>query len=248
MANRVTRVLSRAGRELTLRREFKQQFETFSQLCEANAVQPPTWNDRYPCMHDATSETGFDHHYIYHPAWAARMLREHTPAKHVDVSSTLAFVATVSAWIPIDFYDFRPAPLQLSQVNALTGDLTNLNFPDDSVESLSCMHVVEHIGLGRYGDPMDPLGDVRAVKELKRVLKPGGQLLFVTPVGESKICFNAHRVYSFDQIVGFFAELELRDWALLPDDVSRGFVDRAPKELFDAQRYGCGCFRFVKPL
>ncbi len=51
-----------------------------------------------------------------------------------------------------------------------TANILDLPFKGNSVESLSCMHVVEHIGLGRYGDPMDPEGDIEAIKELKRVV------------------------------------------------------------------------------
>jgi hypothetical protein len=45
------------------------------------------------------------------------------------------------------------------------------------------MHVVEHVGLGRYGDPIDANGDAQAIKELKCVLWPGGVLYFVVPTG-----------------------------------------------------------------
>jgi hypothetical protein len=111
------------------------------------------------------------------------------------------------------------------------------------------MHVVEHVGLGRYGDPLDYDGDLRAVAELQRVLKAGGQLLFVVPLGgESRIQFNAHRIYTYRQILGMFAELKLVEFTLIPDDGSvLGLVRHASEELANAQRYGCGCFWFQKP-
>ncbi|NDC42314.1 MAG: DUF268 domain-containing protein, partial [Chitinophagia bacterium] len=56
-----------------------------------------------------------------------------------------------------------------------------LPFESDSIPSLSCMHTIEHVGLGRYGDQLDPQGDLKAIAELKRVVQPGGDLLFVTP-------------------------------------------------------------------
>ena len=55
----------------------------------------------------------------------------------------------VSAFIPVEFYDYRPAELSLSGLEFKHADLTHLPFADNSVESLSCMHVIEHIGLGR---------------------------------------------------------------------------------------------------
>jgi SAM-dependent methyltransferase len=143
---------------------------------------------------DATEITPFDAHYIYHPAWAARILKDMAPAKHIDISGTLHFCSILSAFNPVEFYDFRTAPLHLSQLKCGSTDLIALHFSTGSVQSLSCMHTVEHVGLGRYGDPIDPDGDLKAIRELKRVLAPGGNLLFVVPVGKPSVVFNAHRI------------------------------------------------------
>jgi SAM-dependent methyltransferase len=110
------------------------------------------------------------------------------------------------------------------------------------------MHVVEHIGLGRYGDPLDPEGDLKAMAELQRVLAPGGSLYFVVPVGEPRVQFNAHRIYAYRQVIESFPALELRQFALVPDDAETGgLIEGAPPALADQQQYGCGCFWFVKP-
>lgn len=203
------------------------------------------WSDRLAFIDDQTAGTPFDRHYIYHPAWAARVLACTRPSVHVDISSVLHFCSIVSAFIPVKFYDYRPADLRLSDLSAEFADLLALPFPDASVESLSCMHTVEHIGLGRYGDPIDPDGDLRAIAELRRVLAPGGSLLFVVPVGQPRIVFNAHRIYAYEQIMSYFTDLELREFALVPD---RGaLVEHATREMADAQTYGCGCFWFQKP-
>jgi len=158
-------------------------------------------SDLYPCLKDKITTTPFDHHYTYHPAWAARILAQTKPAYHVDISSILHFSTVVSAFIPIKFYDYRPADLKLKNLESGFADLKKLSFADNTVPSLSCMHTIEHIGLGRYGDEIDPQGDTKSMDELKRVLQPGGDLLFVTPVGKPKIEFNAHRIYSYEQII-----------------------------------------------
>lgn len=204
------------------------------------------WKDRYPCLDDKTSKTGFDRHYIYHPAWAARVLAGTRPGFHVDISSSLHFCSIVSAFVPVRFYDYRPADLTLSDLTCSAADLLALPFPDGSIASLSCMHVVEHVGLGRYGDPLDPGGDLKAIAELKRVLAPGGNLLFVVPVGKPKIMFNAHRIYSYEQIMGYFADLKLEEFTLIPEIATSGggLIRNASREMADAQTYGCGCFWF----
>ncbi|MDO8483139.1 MAG: hypothetical protein Q7S86_04975, partial [bacterium] len=74
------------------------------------------WGEKKPCLYDKTAETYFDRHYIYHPAWAARVLAETKPKIHVDIASTLSFSAIVSAFLPIEFYDYRPANLTLSNL------------------------------------------------------------------------------------------------------------------------------------
>ncbi len=120
-------------------------------------------------------------------------------------------------------------------------------FADSSVESLSCMHTIEHVGLGRYGDPLDPEGDLKAIKELIRVLAPGGTLIFVTPIGKAKLEYNAHRIYSYAQIKSYFKELTLKEFSLIPDNfLETGIVKNATEELADKQEWGCGCFWFTK--
>jgi hypothetical protein len=203
------------------------------------------WRERYPQLYDNRPDTNFDRHYIYHPAWAIRIVKQINPKKHVDISSTLNFSSTLSAFIPVDFYDYRPADLELSNLNSKSGNLLNLPFADNSIESISCMHTIEHIGLGRYGDPIDPDGDLKAIKELKRVVTVGGSLIFVAPIGRPKIQFNAHRIYSYEQIMDYFSDLKLEEFSLIKNDEG-GIIKNATKEDADSETYGCGCFWFIK--
>lgn len=205
------------------------------------------WSDRWACFDDSTLATGFDKHYVYHTAWAARVLAGTRPPRHVDISSSLYFVVGVSAFIPIDFYDYRPPELALPGLVCKRADLLNLPFPTASVISLSCMHVVEHIGLGRYGDPIDYDGDHKAAHELARVIAPGGHLLIVLPVGgEARIQFNAHRIYRFEQVTEMFGALTLKEFSLIPDVTQGGLIRDASPQLVNAQNYACGCFLFTR--
>jgi SAM-dependent methyltransferase len=203
------------------------------------------WRDRLACLEDNTSSTTFDRHYIYHPAWAARVLARTKPSLHIDISSTVYFASLVSAFVPIRFLDYRPADLHLSGLNCDRADLLALPFENLSVASISCMHVVEHVGLGRYGDPLDPEGDIKAARELQRVLAPGGSLVFVVPVGLPVIRFNGHRIYSYDQVVDFFPDLKLQEFTLIPESAEDGPpILGASKERVSEEQYGCGCFWF----
>ena len=207
---------------------------------------PLEWRDRWPRLNDRTEHLPFDAHYIYHTAWAARVLAATKPVRHVDISSLAYFSTLCSAFVPIEFYDYRPAGIVLSNLTCGAADLCRLPFEDRSLHSLSCMHTLEHIGLGRYGDPLDAQGDLRALAELQRVLAPGGSLLIVVPVGRPRVQYNAHRIYDPQAIECALPELELRNWSLLKDDWRCGFVDNPTRELALEQSYGCGCFHFFR--
>ena len=228
--------------------KFIRDFKYFKKLTEDTDNRfALDWRNIYPHLGDKTASTTFDKHYVYHIAWAARIVALIKPKFHVDISSSLHFCTVVSAFIPVRFYDYRPVNLQLHQLSTDYADLTSLPFEDESIQSISCMHVVEHVGLGRYGDTLDPDGDLRAMGELQRVLADGGSLLFVVPVGRPRIMFNAHRIYSYEQILEYFGKIHLKEFALIPD--SHGcneIVYNASKELADLQNYGCGCFWFKK--
>ena len=204
-------------------------------------------SDFYPQIFDKTLTTGFDRHYVYHTAWAARQVQKLNPSKHVDIASSLYFPGIVSAFIPVDFYDYRPAPLHLSGLETKHADLTQLHFESNSIQSLSCLHTIEHIGLGRYGDPIDPEGDVKACAELSRVLKPGGSLLFVTPVGrDAVIQFNAHRIYTYGLVLKLFPDLKLTEFSYIPEFGTDGIHEKANPEELKNETYACGCFVFTK--
>ncbi|MDE3184127.1 MAG: DUF268 domain-containing protein [Bacteroidota bacterium] len=230
------------NRKLVLRR-FRSEFDYFNSMDSEKRLKND-WEDIFPCLYDNLEITPFDSHYVYHPAWAARIIKEINPVNHIDISSSLHFCTMLSAFIPTEFYDYRPANLTLSSLTTGKADLTNLFFESESVESISCMHTIEHIGLGRYGDAVDPDGDLKAIKELQRVVKRGGSLLLVTPVGQPKIQYNAHRIYSFELINSLFGEFELKNFSLIDD---RGtYIQNAKADLVKDLFYGCGCFWYVK--
>lgn len=65
----------------------------------------------------------------------------------------------------------------------------------DTIASFSSL---EHAGLGRYGDPINPNGDIEAVRQIHCMLKPDGLFFLSLPTnddGSSHIEYNAHRVY-----------------------------------------------------
>lgn len=225
------------------------QFQAYAELAKGKDLRfELNWDDRWVCLGDDRPKTNFDRHYLYHMAWAARKIADRMPTEHHDFSSHLHFASMVSAFVPTTLYEFRPPDLAIDRLKTDAADLTQLSMADDSLASVSTMHVVEHLGLGRYGDPIRPDADLVAMAELKRVLKPGGDLYFVVPVGKPRIAFNSCRIYSYEQIIESFAGLSLQSFALIEDDVVGGpLINDADPVLVAKQAYACGCFHFVKP-
>ena len=209
---------------------------------------PCRLTDALPIFHERTNTMSFDAHYVYHTGWAARVLSELSPACHIDVSSSLMFSSIASAFVPIKHYDYRNPELDLDGLVCGTQDLLALGFDNHSVDSISCMHVIEHIGLGRYGDPINSLGDLEAAKELMRVLAPGGHLIIVLPLAErAHVRFNGHRIYDLNRVLSLFNGMKLKEFSFLNEKRNNKFKRHASIEDIAGSEYGCGCFVFVMP-
>ena len=193
-------------------------------------------------LQDATSVTAFDPHYFYQSAWCARKIAEQNPKHHVDIASQINLIAPLSAFVEVEFIDYRPLEVNLKNLTSRSGTILDLPFKDHSVKSLSSLHVIEHIGLGRYGDELDPEGSKKSCKELQRILAVKGNLYLSTPVGNERIEFNAHRIHFPQTIIEYFNELQLISFSLVNDDGV--FIENADPKTPLNFRYGLGMFHF----
>jgi SAM-dependent methyltransferase len=159
----------------------------------------------FPCLFDNLSYTPLEPTYFFQDSWAAKHIFDLKPTHHYDIGSSAKTIGILSQFTPITMIDIRPIELELPNLFFKKGSILELPFEDNSLETLSSLCVVEHIGLGRYGDNLDPFGSEKAIKELKRVLKVEGVILFSVPVDkENKIYFNAHRAFTRDYILELF--------------------------------------------
>jgi Caenorhabditis protein of unknown function, DUF268 len=209
-------------------------------------AEPVRFADTMPQLHDLVAKTPIDTHYFWMSGWAMRRILSTQPKLHIDVGSHNLFVNLLSAAIPVVFLDYRPLEVTVPGLTSVGGDILHLPLADRSVHSLSCLHVAEHIGLGRYGDPLNPGGTYQACAELKRVLRPGGNLYFAVPVGRPTVCFNAHRIHAPETIVEYFAGLELVEFSGVHDDGR--YVERVGLGEFAGSRYACGLFSFRRAI
>lgn len=197
--------------------------------------------DILPCLSDRTATTPVEPTYFLQDAWFARRIAGRRPASHVDVGSSVKSMALVAQFIPVTFIDIRPVEVEVAGFSFQPGSVLALPFADSSLASLSSLCVIEHIGLGRYGDPFDAQGSEKAAAELRRVLAPGGDLYVSVPVDAvCRIYFNAHRAFTRDYLLSLFPGLELVE--------ERYIYGRVVVPAYDPQRgFGTGLYHLRRP-
>lgn len=206
----------------------------------------------FPCLHDAGDAGGTaSGHYFHQDLHVAQRIFNLKPERHIDVGSRVdGFVAHVASFRKIEVLDIRPIrQSSIPGIQFKQADLMQL--PQDlqsSSDSVSCLHALEHFGLGRYGDPIDPAGYVKGFENLKSMLKCGGCLHLSVPVGKQRIEFNAHRIFDPSTILSMAgSDLSCQMFSFVDDkgDIHRD-VGTSVETLNTVRelRYGCGIFEF----
>jgi hypothetical protein len=213
-----------------------------------------------PCLHDRFEEGGTTKsEYFWQDLIVARWIHDAKPNKHVDVGSRVdGFVAHVASFREIEVLDVRPIS---TQIPGITFKQANLMSPESIstliagggyCDSLSCLHVLEHFGLGRYGDPVDTQGYARGLANLAALLKPEGRLYLSTPMGRERVEFNANWVFAPQTIVSLAASHQLQPLRFLVFTSKEGLVD-IPVETIEQSMhkmaktdYQLGIIEFVK--
>jgi SAM-dependent methyltransferase len=208
---------------------------------------PLALRDAFPILIDFHTEAGVAAgHYFHQDLWAARRIFEARPVSHVDVGSRIdGFVAHLLTFMPVTVVDIRPLTGDVRGLSFERGDLTHLDrMATGSVESLSSLHAVEHVGLGRYGDAIDPDGWKKALSELARALAPNGRLYLSVPVGVERMRFNGDRIFAPRTIVEALAGLRLLHFNVV--DEAGPFHEDAALDAVASAENACGLFEFTK--
>jgi len=229
--------LRRRARHLRGRWWFWGEYRKYCELAAGGELPEPRFFN--PWLEDATATTPVDPHYYFQDAWGFEKIVRARPGQHVDVGSHHKFVSLLSKVVDTTMVDLRPLPVTLGSLKFKAGTILSLPFPDASVPSVSSLCVVEHIGLGRYGDPLDPEGTVKAVAELKRIVQPGGDLYISVPVDDvNRIYFNAHRAFCEPYLEKLFAPFEIVERRYI---FGNDFTDRL------RPGFGTGCYHLRRP-
>lgn len=208
-----------------------------------------------PCLHDWYEESGTTkNEYFWQDLAVARMIFLEKPEKHVDIGSRVdGFVAHVASFREIEVLDIRPLSTAVPGIVFKQADLMNPVVDISSYcDSLSCLHALEHFGLGRYGDPINPKGYEIGLSNMANILRPGGIFYLSVPVGVERVEFNANRVFNPNTIVAAAKKcgLTLRTLSAFTPDKGLVAMDTAPDVLsaLGDSRYALGIFTFVKEL
>jgi hypothetical protein len=202
----------------------------------------------YPNFLDRYEPAGrVPRHYFLQDIWAAKKVFQSGVDNHYDIGSRLdGFIAHCLAFTKVTMLDIRPLPYSIQDLRFIECDCTNMaGIASESLMSLSTLHAMEHVGLGRYGDPVDPEGYVKAINEIQRVVARGGNLYFTLPIGRQRVEFNSHRVFDPMYIVALFDTLQLVGFSAINDRDE--FVENARLDGFGDASYSCGLFHFRKP-
>ena len=158
-----------------------------------------------PCLTDWYEEGGsINNEYFWQDLLVSQMIYENRPIRHIDIGSRIdGFVAHVASFRKVEVFDVRPVYTKIPNVDFKQSDLMDSNFFDNdfgTCDSLSCLHTIEHFGLGRYGDPIVKDGYIIGLKNMASLICKGGYFYFSTPIGKERIDFNANRVFNPKEI------------------------------------------------
>ena len=207
----------------------------------------------YPCLTDRKESSGTaSGHYFHQDLLVAQKIFAAQPQKHVDVGSRInGFVAHVASFREIEVMDIRPLVSEIPNITFRQMDFMDTTLPNRNYcDSLSCLHAIEHFGLGRYGDPLDPDGHIKGFHNLYRLLKPNGTLYFSAPIGRQRIEFNAHRVFDVSYLLNMFkGKFDTVSFSYVDDkgDLHRNAILAEPsiQQNFGC-KWGCGIFELKK--
>ena len=221
-----------------------------------NTIYPFRISSFYPVLGDSFQTNGATSgHYFHLDLYVAKQIYCRNPRVHFDVGSRVdGFVAHVASFREIKVVDVRPTEIDIPNMEFYTADLSRPLPPEliGGCDSVSCLHALEHFGLGRYGDPVDVNGYEAGFENLMNMLSEGGILYLSVPIGPQRIEFNAHRVFDVKTICDMAIRRGgvVKSFSYVDDNGSfhKNVVlknDTDDNSNYDCA-YGCGIFEIVK--
>lgn len=170
----------------------------------------------WPIISDKYRKAGIVGNYFWQDLWAAKLIKRSGVEKHFDIGSRIdGFIAHLLVMgLDVTLIDIRDFPGEVEGLHTIVDDATTLRqVAVESIESMSALCSLEHFGLGRYGDPIDPEACFKCFEEIQKRIKKGGNLYLSLPIGKERIEFNAHRIFYASTIAECFNTMELAEFS-----------------------------------
>lgn len=242
--------LRKVRRSFAGRSTYRRNAAKFERMLSAggHAAEFPLANP-WPCLADRYETGGTAKgQYFHQDLLVAQWIFAEGPERHIDVGSRVdGFVAHVASFRSIDVLDIRPVKSSASGITFHERDIMVADSRwDESCDSLSCLHTIEHFGLGRYNDTLDPDGWRLGWANLVRMARPGGTIYLSTMIGPQRIEFDAHRVFAVPTLVRLVAQSCDIEATAFIDDSGDLHLDADPLAESAADSFGCtsGCVIF----
>ena len=207
----------------------------------------------FPVLADKYKQGGTSKgHYFHQDLLVAQRIFKANPKRHIDVGSRIdGFVSHVASFREITVIDIRAITSDVNNIQFEQADMMSQDLEIDAqCDSLSCLHALEHFGLGRYGDPIHVDGHLRGLNNLHRLLLPGGLLYFSVPIGPQRVEFNAQRVFSLRYLLDLFeGKFEIESFSFVDDSGDLHKNIALSSDLIESNcncNFGCGIFEMRK--
>lgn len=232
----------------------KKQLRQFKKQGRRSSVSFPvtTLSAYYEDKQDSAGSDKTFGYAFYQNLHIAQRIYQNNPVRHIDIGSDVySLVAHVASFREIEICDIRPLNHKISNVKFKQLDIMQLNEEDiESTDSISCLHALEHFGLGRYGDPICYDGYLLGFQNIHKMLKPHGTFYFSVPLGKQRVEFHAHRVFSLKFLLEMIAPYyEIKSFSYIDDNnVFHGNVDISEEKIIKncGCHWGCAVFELIK--
>lgn len=230
---------------------YSKDFKVFKKKLGKNSEFPLYKN--YPCLNDRNDSAGFvKSPYFSQDIFVAKKIFHNHPIKHVDIGSRIdGFVAHVAIFREVEVFDIRPMDYTIPNIVFKQADITDeTRIPANYCDSISCLHALEHFGLGRYGDIIDPDGHTKGFNNITKILKPGGTFYFSVPMGIQRIEFNAHRIFGMPYLMKMVStNYDIVSFAYIDDNCIMHTNAKLTEESISSSfgcNHGCAIFELKK--
>lgn len=186
-----------------------------------NDLESTTWNDNYIDSYTSkfTNENIKKNLHGEEPYHNASKMILSAIEKYNITQKNVAVLGSLTPWIEaillnnnnnVTTIEYNIPDLKTNKLSIT--DYWNFIKSDKKYDCIITYSSVEHSGLGRYGDPLDPDGDLKTMENLHKHLIDNGLLFFGAPIGKDALVWNVHRVYGNIRMPILFNNFKELEW------------------------------------